>query len=168
VCGTLADLSRYPARRGFEDIAMLVADPSLRLAWTAASFPKERYVWFTLRDPRVLASTILWISNGGRHYPPWNGRHVNTLGLEDMTGFFHEGLAPSAGPNALRRRGFKTCLALSPDTPTRVNYIMACVPTPRGFGRVRRIEPVAGQDAVAVTDEGGRTIRAAVDLSWLT
>ena len=25
------------------------------------------------------------IVNGGRHYPPWNGRHVNVLGVEEQT-----------------------------------------------------------------------------------
>lgn len=167
VFGTTADLSRYPARRGYEDIAILVADPSLKLAWTAASFPEQRYVWFTLRDPRVLASTLLWMSNGGRHYPPWSGRHINTIGLEDMTGFFHEGLAPSAGPNALRRKGLTTSLALSPARPTIVNYILACVPSPAGFGRVRSIVPVAGKDAVRLTDERGKAFETAVDLAWL-
>lgn len=167
VFGTAADLSRYPARRGFEDIAILVADPSLKLAWTAASFPRQRYVWFTLRDPSVLASTLLWMSNGGRHYPPWSGRHVNTIGLEDMTGFFHEGLAASAGSNPLRRCGFTTSLSLSPAKPTVVNYIMACVPTPAGFGRVRGIEPAARRDGVALTDDNGRTVRVPVDLAWL-
>ena len=49
--GETADLSRYPARRGFEDLVGLVADPALTLAWTAVAFPKQRYVWFALRDP---------------------------------------------------------------------------------------------------------------------
>src|SRR5690606_20883803 len=70
VTGETADLSRYPARRGFEDLVLLASDPALPLAWTAVTLPEEGYVWFTLKDPRVLRQTVLWISNGGRHYPP--------------------------------------------------------------------------------------------------
>src|SRR5688500_7736569 len=46
------DVSRYPARKGFDDLVMLTADPKLKLAWTAVTFPAERYVYFALRDPR--------------------------------------------------------------------------------------------------------------------
>ena len=168
VFGGTADLSRYPARRGFEDIAILVADPSLDVAWVAASFPRQRYVWFALHDPRTLASTLLWMSNGGRHYPPWSGRHVNVIGLEQMTGFFHEGLNSSARPNSLSRRGLTTCLTLSPSKPTTVNYIMACIPTPAGFSRVRSLTPSRDKTAVTLTDDNGRKLTAPLDVAWLT
>ena len=80
ITGETTDLTRYPARRGFEDLVMLVSDAKAPFAWTAVTFPKERYVWFALKDPRVLRETVFWLSNGGRHYPPWNGRHVNVHG----------------------------------------------------------------------------------------
>jgi hypothetical protein len=102
VTGETADLSRYPARRGYEDLVMLVADDAAPLAWTAVTFAEQRYVWFALKDPRVLRSTIFWISNGGRHYAPWSGRHVNVLGLEDVTADFHYGLAESAATTRSR------------------------------------------------------------------
>ena len=38
--GDTADLSAYPARRGYEDVAMIVSEPSKALAWTAAAFPE--------------------------------------------------------------------------------------------------------------------------------
>ena len=84
---------------------MVTADPKLPFAWNAVTFPRERYVYFALRDPRMLRHTILWISNGGRHYAPWNGRHVNVMGLEEITGNFHMGLAESAQRNPLNERG---------------------------------------------------------------
>ena len=52
--GETTDLTRYPARRGFEDLVMLVSDAQAPFAWTAVTFPAERYVWFALKDPRVL------------------------------------------------------------------------------------------------------------------
>lgn len=132
--GSTTDLSRYPARRGLEDLVMITHEVSPDFAWTAVTFPSEHYVWFALKDPRVLRSTVLWISNGGRHYPPWNGRHVSVMGLEDVTSYFHLGLAESARPNPVSKRGIATYLTLKANTPLTVNYIMGVAATPREMG----------------------------------
>ncbi len=166
--GQPADLSRFPARRGYEDIAIMVSDPKLDFAWTAVSFPSERYVWFALKDPKMLASTLMWISNAGRHYAPWNGRHANCLGLEEITGHFHEGLLASVGKNSLTEQGYKTCIKLSPDKPTTVNYIMACVPTPIGFNRVKSITASDAGDSVTLLSESGYSVEAPIDMAWLS
>jgi hypothetical protein len=165
--GGVTDLSRYPARRGFDDLAMLVSDDTLPLGWTAVTFPKERYVWFALKDPRVLRQTVLWISNGGRHYPPWNGRHVNVMGLEEVTGYFHLGLAESARRNPLAAAGHPTCLQLRADVPLTVNYIMAVSPIPAGFDRVATIRAEADGRAVRLRSASGQSIRVSLDVSFL-
>jgi len=165
ITGELADLSRYPARRGFEDIAILVADPKLKIAWSAVAFPEEGYVWFTLRDPRVLPSTLLWMSNGGRHYAPWNGRHVNVMGVEDITGFFHAGLADSARPNALTKRGLTTCHHLRADRPFVVRHIMAVAAIPRRFERVKNITIAPGK--VTLVGEHGVKVTTPLDSTFL-
>lgn len=165
--GGFADLSAYPARRGFEDLVMLVGRARRRLAWTAVAFPGEGYVWFALKDPRVLTNTVLWHSNGGRHYPPWNGRHVNVLGLEEVTSFFHYGLAESARKNAVSGQGGVTCLTLDARQPLVVNYIMAVAAIPRGFDHVRSITPVANRQAVRLTSRSGRSIETAVAVDFL-
>lgn len=167
VFGGFADLTRYPARRGYEDIAMILADPEARLAWTAVTFPRERRVWFSMRDPRVLTGTILWHSNGGRHYPPWNGRHVNVLGLEDVTSYFHLGLAASARANPFSRRGLRTCAQLRADRAFTVNYIMAAASVPAGFERVKDIRPARDGQAVELVDPSGRRVRVPLDLGFL-
>jgi hypothetical protein len=163
--GGYADLTRYPARRGFEDLVMLTADPKLKLAWNAVTFPKQRYVWFALRNPRVLRHTILWISNGGRHYAPWNGRHVDVLGIEDVTAYFHYGLAESAQPNPLSRRGIPTALQLNPKQPTSVSYIVGVAEIPKGFDQVRAIHPVEG--GVELVAASGQRARTSVALNFL-
>lgn len=163
--GGYADLSRYPARRGFEDLVMLTADPKLSLAWSAVTFPRERYVWYSLRDPRALRHTILWISNGGRHYAPWNGRHTSVLGIEDTTSYFHYGLAESAQPNPLSRRGIPTAVKLDPAAPTVVNYIFGVAAIPAGFDRVNEIRSAG--TGVELVSANGKRVRTAVDLSFL-
>ena len=109
--GTL-DLTRFPSRRGFEELVELVSDERQPFAWTAMAVPSAGYVFFALKNPRILRETVLWFSNGGRHYPPWNGRHVNVIGLEEVTAYFHLGLAESAKPNLLTRAGGPTACAL--------------------------------------------------------
>ncbi len=163
--GSTADLSRYPAREGFEDIARVSAAPSA-FAWTAVTFPAEGWLWIGFKDPSVLASTLLWHSNGGRHYPPWNGRHRAVLGLEEITAFFHKGIAESVAPNSLSRRGIPTSLRLSPRRPTAINYLMAVVPIPKGFDHLERVERMDGM-RVGLTARSGKSTSTTLDLDFL-
>ena len=163
--GKEADLTSYPARRGFEDLVMVTHEAMPDFAWTAVTFPKQRYVWFALKDPRVLRSTVMWISNGGRHYAPWNGRHVSVMGLEDVTSYFHLGLAESARPNPVNQRGIATALTLKASTPLTVNYIMAVAAVPENWGRVEVITPDA--QGVTLRPTQGETIRVPIDTGFL-
>ena len=163
--GDWADLSRYPARRGYDDLVTLVADPTLPFAWTAVTFPHERYVWFALKDPRVLHQTVMWMSNGGRFYPPWNGRHVNVLGLEEVTAYFDYGLVESVRPNAFTADGIETSITLRSDHPCDVRYIMAVCAVPRTFKDVRSITPTDG--GVMLLDSSGRQVMCPLDLDFV-
>src|SRR5262249_859217 len=124
-----------------------------------------RYVWFAIRDPRVLRSTILWISNGGRHYPPWSGRHVNVMGIEDTTSFFHEGVAESSRPNSLTRRGIATTIKLDPRRPPRIAHIMGVADLPAGFDHVVDIHESHG--GIELRSRSGKRARCKLDLRWL-
>ncbi len=165
--GDTADLSRYPARRGFEDLVMLVSDDKLPFAWTAVTFPKQGFVWFALKNPRILRETVFWISNGGRHYPPWSGRHINVMGLEEVTSYFHLGLAESARNNPISAKGFPTVLKLNPKHPLMVPYIMGVARIPAGFAHVKSIEPVRGNQAVTFRSTNGKSVKASVNLDFL-
>jgi hypothetical protein len=166
ITGEMTDLSRYPARRGFEDLVIMASDANVPFAWTAVAFAKQRFVWFALKDPRVLRSTILWISNGGRHYAPWSSRHVGVLGLEEVTADFHFGLAESVQDNPIRRHGIATHVDLDPQRPTVVNYITAIAQIPERFDRVASIERV-GKDEVEIRSSNGEIIRSPIDVSFL-
>ena len=159
------NIAQMPPREGFDDLVMLTASPSLEFAWTAVTFPRDGYVWFALRDPRVLRQTILWMSNHGRHYPPWNGRYGPVLGVEDVTAFFHYGLAESARPNALTRRGIPTTVMLRKNRPTAVHYIMGVAPIPRDFGPVEEIRRDA--DGITLRSKRGAAVCARLDVDFL-
>lgn len=165
--GEAVDVSRYPARRGWEDLLLLVSDADQPFAWTAVTFPKERFVWFALKDPKVLRETVFWISNGGRHYIPWNGKHVNVMGLEEITGFFHMGVAESAAKNTLNAKGFPTCITFDPRMPTAIRYIMGVATVPSGFNKVAAIEPTSGRQEVVLRSQNGKRVQVRVDLSFL-
>jgi hypothetical protein len=167
ITGETTDLSRYPARRGFEDLVMLVSDPKAPFAWTAVTFPKKRYVWFALKDPRILCETVFWLSNGGRHYPPWSGRHINVMGLEEVTSYYAIGLAESARKNPVSQKGLRTYLSLSPKKPLVVPYIMGVAAIPAGFDRVVSIREVKGKRAIILKSASGKKAEAAVDLAFL-
>jgi hypothetical protein len=167
VDGTTTDLTQYPARRGFEDIAIVCADPEVEFGWSAVSFPKQRFVWFALRNIRQLASTLLWFSNGGRYYPPWNGRHLNVLGVEDITGFFHVGLAASRSANFLNELGVRT--SLDPDSDGRVSipYIQGIARIPPGFDRVATIERAQDGRSILIRSDSGAIAEVACDINFL-
>jgi hypothetical protein len=163
--GSYADLTVFPARPGYDDLVLVAAPARLPLAWSAVTFSRPRYVWFALRDPRSLRSTLLWMSNGGRHYSPWNGGHTRVLGIEDVTANFHYGLAESAGSNPLRRLGIATTLPLHRTRPTTVRYIMGVAAVPVGFDRVADIRPASG--GVEFVAKSGLRSRVRIDLGFL-
>ena len=144
---------------------MLTADERLPLAWTAVTFPRERHVYFALRNPHILRHTVMWISNGGRHYPPWNGRHTSVMGIEDVTSYFHYGLAESAKPNPLNRRGIPTTIPLAPKKPVTINYIIGVAAVPAGFEAVKSIRPANG--GIELVAGSGKRAEASVDLTFL-
>lgn len=160
-----ADATAFPAREGFTDFLAMFNKPSQTPAWTTAVNTDAGYLWFALKDPAVLPTTAVWISNGGRHSVPWNGRN-RCLGLEEVCGFFAEGLAPSVRPNALNRAGIPTTVALSAKRPTVVNYIQGAVRVPRGFDRVAEAEFAPAE--VTFRSVTGKQVTVAVRHEYLS
>jgi hypothetical protein len=163
--GGKADLSRYPAREGFEDLVMLHHKDAADFAWAAVVFPQKKFVWFSLKNPAHLASTVLWHSNGGRHYAPWNGRHRGVLGVEDVTAYFHLGLGASLADNPWKEKGVPTALALGRKKRTRIPYIMGVAALPDGFDAVRAIQRTS--TGILLTAASGARIDHVVDTTFI-
>lgn len=158
-----ADLTRLPAHPGFADLVQVVNKPE-GTAWTCAVRTDEDWMWYALKDPKVLRSTLFWIENRGRHGSPWLGRN-NCLGLEDVTTFFADGLAASAGENLLTRRGVPTAIEFSADKPTEIRYIQGVSRVPAGFGKVVNAEFAPGQ--VTFVDEADTRVVVPVKHEFL-
>lgn len=73
------DLTRYPWGPAHEDFVLGLEEPGF--GWCAVARPGDLYL--SLRDAKALPMTMLWHSNGGRNYAPWNGRHRACLGVEE-------------------------------------------------------------------------------------
>jgi hypothetical protein len=89
------------------------------------------------------------------------------MGLEEVTSFFHLGLAESARQNPISARGFSTCLRLDARKPLVVNYIMGVASIPAGFDRVVSIQALPGNKAIALRSASGKRTETQVDLGFV-
>ena len=162
--GGRTDAALYPAREGFEDAVILATDPRLPFGWTTVTFPGERFVWFSLKNPAELTLTLLWFSNGGRHYAPWNGRHRHVMGLEEITAM-PTGLGASVAANVFSRAGLRTNAVMNPRRPTSVRSIHGVAVIPANFDVVDSVRPVPG--GIELRSRSGCAVRADVDLAFI-
>lgn len=163
--GGTADLTTYPFAEGHEDLWMVATDATASFGWTAAT-SSEGWVWFALKDPRVLPGTVLWLSNGGRSYVPWSSRHRNVIGIEEVRSYFANGHAASIADNPLSRRGIPTAFELEPHGKIVINYLFGVAPAPADFGPVTDIRPDG--DGISISNGRGTRLHAPVDLSFLS
>jgi hypothetical protein len=164
--GSDIDLTRYPPSAGYEDLALFNTNPELPFAFSAVAFPSEGYLYFQLKNPRVLRQTFFWMSNGGRHYAPWSGRIKGIMGLEEITSFFHYGTKASNEPNSFSKQGIVTSLDLESGSPVEVPLISGIVPIGADYPGVKDI--VKKDDtAVTVEDMEGRKMEVACRTGFL-
>ena len=132
--GSVWDLHDYPAQHAVEDFVILVEARGARLGWTVLLREAEDDMIVVLKDARQFPVTMLWISNGGRDFPPWNARHTGVIGIEDGIAAGATGLSYAMGDNPLRAAGVPTTLALGPRIDIR--HAMVRLPRPAGWSRV--------------------------------
>jgi hypothetical protein len=161
--GADTDLTRYPARPGYDDLIMLVNAPATEeqpFAWTAVTFPG--YVWFQLKDVGDFPATLFWLSNGGRPGHPWESRHLGRLGLEEVCSHFCDGV-DVAREDRLGSEGIPTTREFRPHESVRLPIIQAAAAVGQSFGQVRSITP-AGPSHVQIVGENGQSLD--VPLNW--
>ena len=163
--GQSIDLTRYPGPKGFDDIVIFINDSSRDFVYTALSLPEEGYLYFNLKNPKVLSSTLFWMPNGGRHYAPWNGRMTAGLGMEEISGFYHYGITPSIEKNFFQEKGYKTYVEID-GKPFEVKLIMGVVPIEKSF---QGVEDIVKKDAATITiiGRGGEKIDVPCQIDFL-
>ncbi|MEM7489215.1 MAG: hypothetical protein AAF390_08840 [Pseudomonadota bacterium] len=114
------DLHDLPIGRGTEDFVTLVEAEGRNLGWTALLREAEDDLIVVLKDARTLLVTMLWHSNGGRDYAPWDGCHDGVLGIEDGCAAGIADPHAAAGPNPVAATGVATALTLAPGRTHRI------------------------------------------------
>ncbi len=166
VYGDTVDLTRYPMPKGYEDAVLLVSDPQKEFAFTSLAEREKGFLYFHLKDPRVLAETLLWMPHGGNYNPPFNGRVAAVIGVEEVTGYFFYGRRESMEANPISDRGYPTSLQFDPRKETRVRLISGVVPIAKSF---RGVADIVRKNAAEITilGRGGERIDVPCRLDFL-
>ena len=157
---------RYPARKGNDDLVMMVSEPETEkrpFGWSAVSFPGA--VWFALKNVADFPSTLFWISNGGRPGAPWNGRHLGRLGVEEVCSHFCDGVA-DARKDLLAGDGIPTSRAFRPNETVRLPMIQGAAAVPSDFGLVTSIT-ADGPAHIRIESQSGQAVRTPVNWKFL-
>jgi hypothetical protein len=162
--GTSVNLYRYPWGDRHEDFVAGVEDPASILGWTAVVRPTEGDLILSLRNPKLLPMTMLWHSNGGRDYAPWNGRHFGCLGVEEGAALPMLGLSSHETPDPLTAAGQPGRVTLDPTGTVEVRHILGAIRWPEG-------QSVAGVmlegDTLTITGDWGAERNVPLRGSWL-
>jgi len=165
ISGGTTNLTRYPARKGNDDLVMMVnqlATLEQPFAWSAVVL--DGFVWFSLKDPSVFPATLWWLSNGGRSAAPWNGRHLGRIGIEEVCSHFCDGVDVSR-KDLLAEKDIPTTREFRAKETASFRIIQAVAAVPNGFAAVAQIRP-DGADWVILMDESGIEVRTALDWSF--
>ena len=144
--GTTVDASVYPFAESHEDLIILTEKPGARLGWSAAVAVKEGFVFFAVKDAAALPQTVLWMSNGGRDYPPWNGRHRAVIGIEE---------ASIGDPLSDAASGAQGGIRLEPDRTTSIAYAFGAIAVPSCWTGI--VDIAVKGDRLVLTDASGAT-----------
>ncbi len=151
--GGTVDLTRLPIADRHEDFVTLVDADDSPLGWTAVVREAEDDVVFVLKNPAVLPVTMLWHSNGGRDYSPWNGRHRGVIGIEDGRAAGAAGHRAALGPNAVAAEGVPTAFTLAPGATHRIAHVIGAIARPAEWEAVTAIAAIG--DRLVITGDGG-------------
>ena len=161
----LIDASVYPFDVNHEDLYMIISKKDIPFGWSAVSNPEQGWLWFSIKNQDTLPNTVVWLSNGGRYYPPFSSRHKNVIGIEETASFFHLGHKASIENNFLNENGHKTYTELSANRKIEIPYLFGVVKIPGNFGRVKSIVEI--KDGIQITDIHNNKIKTKINLNFI-
>lgn len=141
--GGTVDLRDLPIADRHEDFIALVEAPGASMGWSAIVREAEADIFFVLKDPDVLPLTMLWHSNGGRDFPPWNGRHRGVVGIEDGCTAGAAGHRAALVPNPISDEGVPSALTLG--GTIRIAQVTGALPRPEGWTEIADITTSDGR-----------------------
>lgn len=162
--GTSVDLRSLPIGNAHEDFVTLLEAEDAPLGWSAVIREAEDDIVFVLKDPATLPVTMLWHSNGGRDYAPWNGRHRNVLGIEDGCAAGPDGHSAALEASRVAQDGVATTISLG--QTVRISHVIGAIPRPTGWTQVAGIGAQDGQ--LIITNVNGETHSMPFETDFLT
>ncbi len=116
--GGTRDMCTLPLTENTENLLMLckVKEGRFRLVNEEADYTVE-LKW----DTCYLQHCVLWFSNRGRAYAPWNGQNV-CLGVEPVTSAFDLGTSISQADNPLSQMGYRTAYPVQKGQHIRLQH----------------------------------------------
>lgn len=156
VSGARVDIRDYPSEI-CEDFAVMIEAMTRGLGWSALERFAEDDTILILKDARKLPLTLLWVSNGGRDFSPWNGRHRGVLGIEDAICAGGAGFAAACRPNRITAEGVPSALDLGAG-PHVIRHAILRLPR-----RVAVASVQVTQHGLVVAAEGGEATHTPFD-----
>ena len=160
--GGSVDASAYPFAERHEDFIALVEQEGARIGWSAALAAKDGFLFFALKDAAALPETLLWMSNGGRDYAPWSGRHTCVLGIEEAATSFHVNGERAGGHDERHATG----VSLGAGAKTVIRYAFGAIPAPAGWMRIADIQ--LGDSQIVLKDVSGAVKEVGFDSGFFT
>lgn len=157
--GGFVDLKRYPPGQRHEDFLTMVEDKASAaagpgLGWSAVRRIAEADRVLVLKWPDCLPATMVWMSNGGRDYAPWSGRHLGVFGIEDARAS-PLGHRASCDDNAFKQSGIPTAFDLAPDRRVSIRQVIgACAAS---SAERALIDIGAEQESLILRFQGGQS-----------
>jgi hypothetical protein len=166
VHGDTVDLNYYPLPKGYEDAVLLISDPKKDFAFTSLAEREKGFLYFHLKDPKLIAETLLWMPNGGNYNVPFNGRVAAVIGVEEVTGNFFYGRRESIEKNPISAQGYPTVFDFDEKKPTEVKFVSGVVSIEKSFQGVRDIVRKNDKE-ITILGRGGEQIDVPCRLDFL-
>lgn len=116
--GESIDMTQLPLGFATEEVIMLAG---VKDGLVCLENHDEGYRAILEFEADKIPNVLLWVSNRGRQFEPWNGRNL-CLGIEPIASAFDFGTDISRSDNTLSRRGVKTCVNIGKDAPFEFSY----------------------------------------------
>lgn len=158
--GKTVDAGTYPFSKSHEDIVVLANNKDAAIGWSAALAEQDGFLFFAIKEATALPETILWMSNGGRRYAPWLGRHTCVLGIEEAATSCHQN-SEFSSTGETSESGLATGMTLQPSAVQEVRYGFGAIPAPEGWTEVAGIR--IDKTSITLLDVGGDTVTLPFD-----
>lgn len=159
------NISTYPFDQNHEDLFMVISKKQIPFCWSAVSCPDAGWLWYSIKNINILPNTVVWLSNGGRYYPPFSSRHKNVIGVEETCSFYHLGHKASIENNFLNEKGLKTYIELKENNIFEIPYLFGTVEIPSNFGKVKSINEF--DNGIQIFDDKKNKIYTKVNLNFI-